>query len=147
MSFGTRLILFFTLTLLLIELSTGAAIRSLLRDMLVDDGKARVVAADTRFGDQLQEFEATMANGVRLLTLDFALRRAIADRDGATVVSALRNHGRRIVGRLQLCLRGADQQETEHRAKRQDDGGDMEDVNHTLHEAGLCRLRDNRNQR
>ncbi len=96
MRFGTRLALFVTATLLVVGATTGVGVRFLLRDILIDDGKTQVVAAEARFHKQLTELGRSMAEGVRLLTLDFALRRAIADRDAATVLSALRNHGRRV---------------------------------------------------
>ena len=107
MKFGTRLTLFFTVTLLAIVLSTGLAIRSLLRDTLIEDGKIQVAVSEARFGRQLSELGDSLAEGVRLLTLDFALRRSIADRDAATVLSALRNHGRRI-GATRMILSGTD---------------------------------------
>ena len=103
MKFGTRLTLFITVTLLVIELSTAFAIRVLLHDTLVEDGKTQVAVAEARFGRQLSDLGQTMAEGVRLLTLDFALRRSIADHDAATVVSVLENHSRRI-GAIRMVL-------------------------------------------
>jgi len=94
--FGPRLFLFFAVTLLAIQGVTIAAIQLLLRDTLMDDGKAQVTAAEGRFVRQMLDLQEHLAEGVRLLTLDFALRQAIADRDAATVVSALRNHGHRV---------------------------------------------------
>ena len=96
MRFGPRLFLFFAVTLLAIQGVTIAAIQLLLRDTLMDDGKAQVTAAEGRFVRQMLDLQEHLAEGVRLLTLDFALRQAIADRDAATVVSALRNHGHRV---------------------------------------------------
>ena len=48
------------------------------------------------FVRQLDDTSEHAAELVRVLSLDFALRVAIAERDRATLVSALRNHGRRI---------------------------------------------------
>lgn len=107
MRFGTRLALFVTATLLVVAATTGVAVRFLLHDILADDGKIQVVAAEARFHTQLTELGRSMAEGVRLLTLDFALRRSIADRDAATVLSALRNHGRRI-GASRMILTDSD---------------------------------------
>ena len=103
MNFGTRLILFFALTLATVQLGTGVAIRVLLHDTLIEDGKTQVAAAGDRLGRQLAELEERLAEGVRLLTLDFALRGSIADHDEATVISVLRNHGRRI-GAIRMLL-------------------------------------------
>ncbi len=107
MRFSLRLTLFFTVTLLAIQGATILAIQTKLRDTLMDDGKVQVVAAETRFVRQLSELEDQLAEGVRLLTLDFALRQAIADHDAATVLSALRNHGHR-VGASRMLLVGPD---------------------------------------
>src|SRR5207342_732189 len=48
-----------------------------------------------------------VAASVQVLSLDFALRSAIAQRDQATVRSALANHGRR-VGAARMQLVGTD---------------------------------------
>ena len=107
MRFGVRLILFFAVTLVAIQIATIYSIRTVLRGTLMEDGKAQIAAAQTRFVRQLSELEGHLADGVRLLTMDFALRQAIADRDSATVVSALRNHGKRI-GASRMMLVGTD---------------------------------------
>ncbi len=104
MRFGLRLTLFFAATLLVIQIATIGAFQSRLHDTLMEDGTAQVGAAETRFVRQLSELEEQLADGVRLLTLDFALRQAIADRDSATVVSALRNHGRRVGANRMLLV-------------------------------------------
>jgi diguanylate cyclase (GGDEF)-like protein len=96
--------LFFTVTLLVIQGATILAIQTKLRDTLLEDGKAQVAAAETRFVRQLSELELQLAEGVRLLTLDFALRQAIAEHDAATVVSALRNHGHRVGASRMLLI-------------------------------------------
>lgn len=107
MRFAVRLILFFAVTLVGIQAATIVSIKAVLRATLMEDGQSQVAAAEDRFLRQLSEQEARLAEGVRLLTLDFALRQAIADRDSATVLSALRNHGRRIgVSRMQLVAPG-----------------------------------------
>jgi len=104
MRFGVRLTLFFAVTLLAIQGATIFAIQTGLRDTLMRDGEAQVAAAETRFVRQLSELEDQLAEGVRLLTLDFALRQAIAQRDAATVISALRNHGNRIGASRMLMI-------------------------------------------
>jgi diguanylate cyclase (GGDEF)-like protein len=96
--------LFFSVTLLVIQGATIFAIQTRLRGTLMEDGKAQVAAAETRFVRQLSELEDQLAEGVRLLTLDFALRQAIAEHDAATVVSALRNHGHRVGASRMLLI-------------------------------------------
>jgi diguanylate cyclase (GGDEF)-like protein len=102
--FGVRLTLFFTVTLLVIQLATFAAIQTRLRATLIQEGETQIAAAETRFIRQLSELEDQLAEGVRLLTLDFALRQAIAQNDAATVVSALRNHGHRVGASRMLLI-------------------------------------------
>jgi EAL domain-containing protein (putative c-di-GMP-specific phosphodiesterase class I)/GGDEF domain-containing protein len=101
--FATKLALFLSLTLVVIQVATGLAIYTLIRDTLVDEGKARLITAADRFIRQLNEIEGQVADGVKVLTLDFALRQAIAEHHEDTIVSALRNHGRR-VGATRLML-------------------------------------------
>jgi diguanylate cyclase (GGDEF)-like protein len=102
--FGLRLLLFFSVTLLVIQGATIWAIQTRLRDTLMEDGKTQVAAAETRFVRQLSELEDQLAQGVRLLTLDFALRQAVAQHDAATVVSVLRNHGHRVGASRMLLI-------------------------------------------
>ena len=104
MRFGTRLTLFFAATLMIIQTGTIWAIHQSLHDTLLQDGRTQVAGAEARFVRQLSGMEAQLAEGVRLLTLDFALRVAIADHDAATVVSALRNHGHRIGASRMLLI-------------------------------------------
>src|SRR6266496_6184483 len=55
------------------------------------------VVAGARVFDRLLEQNAErLLQGARLLTADYALREAIATGDGATIASALANHGKRI---------------------------------------------------
>jgi predicted signal transduction protein with EAL and GGDEF domain len=101
--FATKLALFLAVTLVVIQVATGVAIYSSIRATLVDDGRVRLITARDQFIRQLDATETQVADGVRVLTLDFALRQSIAMHDRATVVSALRNHGQR-VGATRLWL-------------------------------------------
>ena len=96
MRFRTKLTLFLIATLLAIQASTGFATYSLIRRILIEDRVQRLIVAADQFTRQLHEMERQMAAGIRVLTLDFALRQAIAEHDHATVVSTLRNHGARV---------------------------------------------------
>ena len=89
MRFSVRLILFFAVTLVAIQGATILTTQAVLRRSAIADGQTQIVAAQARFFRQLAELQDRLAEGVRLLTLDFALRQAIADGDSATVVSAL----------------------------------------------------------
>src|SRR5579871_3749847 len=96
MGFGIKLALFLTIALAAILGGTGVATYTSIRATLVDDGKDQVTVAADRFVRQLEEFERQVAFGVNILALDFALRQAVAQHDLDTVVSVMRNHGRRI---------------------------------------------------
>jgi diguanylate cyclase (GGDEF)-like protein len=101
--FATKLALFLAATLVVIQVATGLAIYSSIRNTLVDEGKMSLATARDQFIRQLDETERQVADGVKVLTLDFALRQSIAVHDDATVASALRNHGQR-VGATRLWL-------------------------------------------
>jgi predicted signal transduction protein with EAL and GGDEF domain len=103
MRFGTKLALFLIAALIAILAATGLATYALIRNTLAEEGIASLSAASAQFTRQLGEIAAQMAAGVKVLTLDYALRQAIAQHDHATVVSALRNHGRR-VGAARMLL-------------------------------------------
>jgi diguanylate cyclase (GGDEF)-like protein len=107
LSFRRRLILFLFATLALLQASTALFTYLFTRDTLIEQGKAQLIAAKDLFVRQLDEIGAQTAAGVEVLVLDFALRQAIAQRDHGTVLSALRNHGRR-VGATRMLLVGLD---------------------------------------
>ena len=107
MSFRRRLILFLFATLALLQASTALFAYLFTRDTLIEQGKAQLIAAKDLFVRQLDEIGAQTAAGVEVLVLDFALRQAIAQRDQGTVLSALRNHGKR-VGATRMLLVGLD---------------------------------------
>ena len=60
--------------------------------------------AATAFARQLDDISAHVAVSVQVLALDYALRSAIAQRDQATMLSALRNHGRRVGANRMLLV-------------------------------------------
>ncbi|MEJ0020019.1 MAG: EAL domain-containing protein [Acetobacteraceae bacterium] len=96
MRFGIKLAVFLAVGLLVILGAAGFATYRSIRDTLIDEGKAQITTAASRFVRQLDEIEHQVAVGVGIVALDFALRQAVAERDRETVLSALRNHGRRV---------------------------------------------------
>jgi diguanylate cyclase (GGDEF)-like protein len=55
------------------------------------------------FVAQMNDLSASVANGVQIMSLDYGLRSAIGARDKETILSVLRNHGRRVgASRMQL---------------------------------------------
>lgn len=103
MRFGTKLALFLIAALITVQSATGFATYGLIRRTLINQGEEQLAAAAGNFTSQLDAIARQMAAGVTILTLDYALRQAIAEHDHNTVVSALRNHGRR-VGALRMLL-------------------------------------------
>jgi predicted signal transduction protein with EAL and GGDEF domain len=103
LSFRRRLVVFLFATLALLQASTALFAYSFTRGTLVEQGKAQLIAAKDLFVRQLDEIGVQIAAGVEVLAFDFALRQAIAQRDHGTVLSALRNHGRR-VGATRMLL-------------------------------------------
>ena len=107
MSFRRRLVVFLFATLAILQASTALFAYSFTRSTLVEQGKAQLIHAKDLFVGQLDEIGVQIAAGVDVLALDFALRQAIAQRDHGTVLSALRNHGKRI-GATRMLLVGLD---------------------------------------
>jgi signal transduction histidine kinase len=107
MSFGQRLALFLVVTLAAVQLLTAAVAYSFLRHSLVDKEKTELAAATHVFLRQLGILSERVGDDVQVLSLDYALRQAIAQHDYATELSALRNHGHR-VGATRMMLVGLD---------------------------------------
>ncbi len=96
MSFRQRLALFLIVTLAVVQSLTAFSAYLYLRRDLLTRAKVELGAATGVFTRQLDFLSDRVADAVQVLSLDFALRTAIGRRDYATVLSALRNHGRRI---------------------------------------------------
>src|SRR5690242_5949118 len=96
MTFRVRLASFLVATLALLQIATALLVYEVTRQQLVAQGEQQLVVASRAFARQLDDVSARVADNVQVLTLDFALRSAIAQRDRNTVVSALRNHGKRV---------------------------------------------------
>src|SRR3990167_4740717 len=103
MRFRFRLASFLVAALVTVQVLTAALVYSVTRHELIDEGKRQLGVAATAFDRQLDDISERVAASVQVLALDFALRSAIAQRDQATVQSALRNHGQRVgAARMQL---------------------------------------------
>jgi signal transduction histidine kinase len=107
MSFRNRLALFLVVTLVLVQSVTALVAYSYLRHSLIEKEKAELMQAARVFALQLAQVSRNVAADVKVLSLDYALRQAIAQRDKETEISALRNHGRR-VGAARMMLVGLD---------------------------------------
>jgi signal transduction histidine kinase len=107
MGFRHRLALFLIVVLVAVQgLSATVAYMSL-RQSLIEKEKSELSKASQVLVGQLDLVSQNVASDVKVLSLDYALRQAIAERDHATEVSALRNHGRRI-GASRMMIVGLD---------------------------------------
>jgi diguanylate cyclase (GGDEF)-like protein len=107
MGFRFRLATFLVLVLVTVQLLTASLVYSVTRHQLIDEGKRQLGISSTAFGRQLDDISERVAASVQVLALDYALRSAIAQRDQATLRSALANHGQR-VGAARMQLVGVD---------------------------------------
>src|SRR5665213_1742839 len=107
MGFRHRLALFLIVTLAAVQVLTALVAYSYLRHSLVEKAKVELTAATGVFLRQLGVLSERAADDVEVLSLDYALRQAIAQHDYQTELSALRNHGRRI-GATRMILVGLD---------------------------------------
>jgi diguanylate cyclase (GGDEF)-like protein len=107
MGFRLRLALFLVATLAAVQLLTAVLVYGVTRNALIKEGERQLAETATVFVRQLDDVSERVAENVEVLVLDYALRAAIAQRDQATVLSALRNHGRR-VGAERMLLIGLD---------------------------------------
>ncbi len=107
MGFRQRLVLFLVVTLVGVQVLTAYAAYSFLRSTLVERSKDELVAATGVFKRQLDVLSERAMDDVLVLSLDYALRQAIAQNDYATEISVLRNHGNR-VGAKRMMLIGLD---------------------------------------
>jgi len=107
MGFRLRLGLFFVATLVTVQLIMAALVYEVTRHALVAEGERELTANAEAFVAQMDDISRRVADNVQVLSLDYALRSAIAERDRGTVLSVLRNHGRR-VGASRMLLIGLD---------------------------------------
>lgn len=96
MSFRDRLALFLVVMLVVVQALTAAFTYSTIRSSLVERGKHQLATATTVLMKQLDVLGQRVGDDVEVLSLDYALRKAVAEHDPATALSALRNHGNRV---------------------------------------------------
>jgi diguanylate cyclase (GGDEF)-like protein len=107
MGFRLRLALFVVAVLVVVQGLTAVLVYRVARNELIGEGQRQLGVAAGAFVRQLDDISRRVADSVQVLAQDFALRSAIAQRDEATLLSALRNHGQR-VGATQMLLVGVD---------------------------------------
>lgn len=104
MGFRFRLASFFVAALVVVQALTALLVYRVARHELVEEGQRQLQVASGAFVRQLGDVSARVADSVNLLALDYALRSSFAQRDEATLLSALRNHGRRVGARQMLAI-------------------------------------------
>jgi signal transduction histidine kinase len=107
MSFRNRLALFLIATLICVQALTALFTYDIIRSNLVEQGKRQLKATASVFMRQLNVLSERVSDDVEVLSLDYALRKAVAEQDRGTMLSALRNHGNRI-GATRMMLVGLD---------------------------------------
>jgi signal transduction histidine kinase len=96
LSFRQRLALLFIVTLIAVQGLTALFAYGVVRANLVEQGKDRLEATTQVFMRQLNVLSERVSDDVEILSLDYALRKAVAEDDRGTALSALRNHGNRV---------------------------------------------------
>lgn len=107
MGFRLRLALFLVAILVSVQALTWVSVFEVTRRESIAEGERQLSAGADAFVMQLDDISTRVANSVQVLALDYALREAIAQHDRATVLSVLRNHGRR-VGAARMLLMDLD---------------------------------------
>lgn len=122
MSFRHRLAVFLVITLIAVQLITAFFAYGVLRQNAIAEGKRELTASANVFRRQLDVLSDRVGDEVNVLSLDYALRQAIANGDQDTVLSALRNHGRRVGATRMLLvdLGGAIDADTAHEGAKKD---------------------------
>ncbi|HEX9159189.1 MAG TPA: ATP-binding protein [Rhizomicrobium sp.] len=105
MSFRNRLALFLMATLVCVQAATAIFAYAFLRGQIVERGRRELSAAMQSFTRQVDFLAQRATEGVQVLSLDYALRSAIANSDHDTEMSVLRNHGRRIGAARMMLVR------------------------------------------
>jgi diguanylate cyclase (GGDEF)-like protein len=104
MGFRLRLALFLVAILVLVQGLTWALVFDVTRRQSIDEGERQLIAAADAFLSQMTEISARIGGSVQILAFDYPLRTAIAELDQRTLLSALRNHGKRVGAARMLLL-------------------------------------------
>src|ERR1044072_3014708 len=105
MSFRLRLSLLIVATLVAVQLFTALLVYGAARRAFIAEGERQLSAGAAAVARQLDDISTRVADNGQVLSLDYARRPAIAQHDQSTVLSALRNPGRRIGADRMLLIR------------------------------------------
>src|SRR3954447_23547103 len=104
MGFRFRLASFIVATLIGVQALTAVLVYEVTRHELIGEGQRQLAVAAGAFARQLDDISQRVASRVQVLSLDYAPPAALPQRDEATLLSALRNHGRRVGATQMLVL-------------------------------------------
>ena len=98
MAFGfrNRLAAFMMVTLVVVQGATAVTVYQVTRRALISQSEHTLSASAELFSQQINALSQRVAESVQVLSLDYPLRQAVASQNAPTVLSALRNHGRRV---------------------------------------------------
>ncbi|MCB1565952.1 MAG: hypothetical protein KDI78_10055, partial [Xanthomonadales bacterium] len=85
MTFRARLSLFLLAILVLVQGITWAMVYSATRKASIAEGERQLSAAADAFIEQMEDVSSRIAGSVQVLSLDYPLRAAIAQRDEDTI--------------------------------------------------------------
>lgn len=100
----TRIVLAFTLLLLLIQAASLVMINDILSDSTNQDIRRNLLAGQRVFNLLREDNNRQLVQSASIMSSDFAFRKAVATADYGTVVSALANHGARINADVMLLV-------------------------------------------
>jgi diguanylate cyclase (GGDEF)-like protein len=95
-SFRNRLAIFLILTLVVVQGATALIVYGVTRRALITQSETQLTSSLDLFFRQMNAVSQRVAESVQVLSLDYALRQAVAQQNEQTMFSALRNHGRRV---------------------------------------------------
>jgi diguanylate cyclase (GGDEF)-like protein len=105
--FRNRLAAFMMVTLVVVQGATAVTVYEVTRQALIGQSERQLTASANLFSQQMDALSQRVAESVQVLSLDYPLRQAVASQNEQTVLSALRNHGRR-VGATRMLWMGLD---------------------------------------
>jgi diguanylate cyclase (GGDEF)-like protein len=94
--FRNRLAVFMMVTLVVVQGATAITVYQVTRRALISQSEHTLSASAELFSQQINALSQRVAESVQVLSLDYPLRQAVASQNAPTVLSALRNHGRRV---------------------------------------------------
>lgn len=104
MSFRRRIQALLIALVVLVEGATFVAVLSSTRAQILAQGSSQLEAGARVLESAVLRRDKELTTGVRILSADFAFKRAVATGDQATINSALANHGARIDADLALFI-------------------------------------------